>query len=74
MCCAADDEADRQHLAMLDSILSVRIPFWAKASLGMLVCALTPAYCVWTLAQAQKEGRLVKPNTRERLERSFRER
>ena len=51
--------------------MKFEIPFALKASAGMLVFALAPAYCVYVLADANKKGTLVKPD-RARLEAKLR--
>ena len=44
---------------------------WAKASAGLLLFALSPAYCLWSLTQQQKNGTLKKMDP-EFIKRSFR--
>ena len=50
--------------------MSGRIPFWVKGTSGLLLFALTPVYCVWSLSEQNKRGTLVKPS-KEFFERSF---
>jgi hypothetical protein len=38
-----------------------RVPFWAKATAGMLLGALCPLYCVFALHTASKSGTLKPP-------------
>ena len=49
-----------------------RIPFAAKAGVGMLVFALAPCYCVYALSNAEKHDEDEKARRREKLQRQLR--
>ena len=51
-----------------------RVPFAVKATVGLIAFALAPIWSVYSLSAQARAGTLKKPpNTREKLERSFKQ-